>query len=216
MGLISSHEEDQKTLLGSCVWACTWPCVCVCLCADRRSCSCTSCSRSVSLHSGKISDWTPPFQMSSAQVTQCLKRHYALIQRLVVVMVMVQWDESSRFQVLLLLWLEEGLGRRGGRRRWCHHRGFVTSLCWMFVFLMCCYHLHVAFCYGYIYVKILNKLEKTNNIYIYETKMGSKCHTVYVDIVRNVYCFTKSLTGVCVNLFFKYAYCFLGSLLMGF
>lgn len=53
-------------------------------------------------------------------------------------------------------------------------------------------------------------------IYIYETKMGSKCHTVYVDIVRNVYCFTKSLTGVCVNLFFKYAYCFLGSLLMGF
>lgn len=34
-----------------------------------------------------------------------------LIQRLVVVMVMVQWDESCRFQVLLLLWLEEGLGR---------------------------------------------------------------------------------------------------------
>lgn len=34
-----------------------------------------------------------------------------LIQRLVVVMVMVKWDESSRFQVLLLLWLEEGLGK---------------------------------------------------------------------------------------------------------
>lgn len=30
------------------------------------------------------------------------------------------------------------------------------------------------------------------------TKMGSKCHTVYVDIVRNVYCFTKSLTSVYV------------------
>lgn len=70
----------------------------------------------------------------------------------------------------------------------------------MFVFLMCCYHLHVAFSYGYICQNLKRNWRK-QIIYIYETKMGSKCHTVYVDIVRNVYCLTKSLTGVCESFF---------------
>lgn len=75
-----------------------------------------------------------------------------LIQRLVVVMVMVKWDESSRFQVLLLLWLEEGLGRRGGEKEvvspsWICHK-FVLNVCVFNVLLppACCLLLWIHLC----------------------------------------------------------------------